>query len=60
MKFALKLALLFALSFAAGYALAANLVAQHKLPDGRTVCVYSDGRTLTTSFNNCPSFIQDR
>jgi hypothetical protein len=60
MKFALKMLVLFALAFAAGYAFAANLVGQYVLPDGRIVCVYSDGRTLTTSFNNCPSFIRDR
>jgi hypothetical protein len=36
-------------------AAAANLVAQYKLPDGTTVCVYDDGSSLRTSFNNCPS-----
>ena len=37
-------------------ALAATLVSQSKLPDGRLVCVYSDGSTIITSFNVCPSF----
>jgi hypothetical protein len=37
-------------------ALAANLVSQVKLADGRLLCVYSDGSTIITSFNNCPSF----
>ena len=38
-----------------GLALAATLVSQTKLADGKTVCVYSDGSSIVTTFNNCPS-----
>jgi hypothetical protein len=41
---------------AATAAFAANLVSQSRLADGRTVCVYSDGTSFVTTFNNCPSF----
>jgi hypothetical protein len=35
--------------------LAANLVGQTTLPNGSTVCVYSDGTSFVTTFNHCPS-----
>jgi hypothetical protein len=40
---------------AATAAFAANLVGQIKQPNGSTVCVYSDGTSFVTTFNNCPS-----
>ena len=36
-------------------AFAANLVAEYVLADGTRVCVYSDGSTIRTHMNNCPS-----
>jgi len=44
------------LALAATAAFAANLVSQTKLSTGQLVCVYSDGTSLVTTFNRCPSF----
>jgi uncharacterized protein (DUF697 family) len=44
------------LAVAGTAAVAANLVSQTTLSNGTTVCVYSDGSTIRTPFNNCPSF----
>ena len=37
-------------------AAAANLVSETELDNGKRVCVYSDGTSIVTSFNHCPSF----
>jgi hypothetical protein len=52
----MKKLILIALALASTAALAANLVSQTVLPDGRMICVYSDGTSLVTTFNHCPSF----
>ena len=51
----MKTAIAAILATAATAVFAANLVSQTTLPDGTRVCVYSDGTSITTHFNHCPS-----
>lgn len=52
----MKTILALALAAVSTAALAATLVSQTTLSNGTTVCVYSDGSTIRTPYNNCPSF----
>jgi hypothetical protein len=52
----MKALIALALAAVSTAALAANLVGQTPLPNGSLICVYSDGTSFVTTFNNCPSF----
>ena len=54
--FLLALACVVVLGLIAFPAHAATLVSETPLPNGKLVCVYSDGTSVVTSFNQCPSF----